>query len=115
VAVHELSIATSLVETAARNAEAAGARSVVSLDLKVGALAGVEPDALSFCFPVAARGTICEGAELRLEVGPGSGTCAACGGKTEVRDLLAPCPACGAWPLAVEGGREMRLESLEVT
>jgi hydrogenase nickel incorporation protein HypA/HybF len=113
--VHELSIATSLVETAVRNAEVAGARTVVSLELKLGALAGVEPEALSFCFPVAARGTICEGAELKLEIVPASGTCAACGALSEVRDLLEPCPACGAWPLAVEGGREMRLESLEVT
>lgn len=113
--MHELSIATSLVETAVRSAEQAGACSVTRLHLRLGALAGVEPESLEFCFPVVAKGTICEGAELRLEIVPARGCCAGCGGRSEVRDLLAPCPACGGWPLSVEGGREMELDSLEVT
>jgi hydrogenase nickel incorporation protein HypA/HybF len=113
--MHELSIAASLVETAVRSAEANGARKVVGLTVRLGALSGVEPEALSFCFPIAARETVCEGAELRLEIVPASGTCGACGSREEVRDLLAPCGSCGEWPLRIEGGREMRLESLEVT
>ncbi len=113
--MHELSIATSLVETAVRSAESNGAARVVSLDVRLGSLSGVEPEALSFCFPIAARETICEGAELRLRIVPASGTCATCGARTDVSDLLAPCPTCGEWPLRVEGGREMQLESLEVT
>jgi len=113
--MHELSIATSLVETAVRNAESNGARRVVGLDVRIGTLSGVEPEALSFCFPIAARETLCEGAELRLRIVPASGTCGKCGTQTDVSDLLAPCPACGDWPLRIEGGREMQLESLEVT
>ena len=113
--MHELSIATSLVETAVRNAESNGAQRVVSLDVRLGSLSGVEPEALSFCFPIVARETLCEGAELRLRIVPASGTCGKCGTRTDVSDLLAPCPNCGEWPLRVEGGREMRLESLEVT
>ena len=46
---------------------------------------------------------------------PESCTCGKCGNETAVSDLLAPCPACGDWPLTVAGGREMQLESLEVT
>jgi len=113
--MHELSIATSLVETASRSAEANGAKRVVGLNVRLGSLCGVEPESLSFCFPIAARETVCEGAELRLEIVPASGTCGKCGKETEVHDLLAPCPACGEWPLSVAGGREMALESLEVT
>ena len=113
--MHELSIATNLVDTAVRSAEEAGANSVIRLHLRLGALAGVEPESLAFCFPVVARGTICEGAELRLEIVPARGVCAKCRKPTEVHDLLAPCPACGQWPLSVEGGREIQLDSLEVT
>jgi len=113
--MHELSIATSLVETAVRSAESNGAQRVVGLDVRLGSLSGVEPEALSFCFPIAARETLCEGAELRLRIVPASGTCGKCGTQTDVSDLLAPCPACGDWPLRIEGGREMQLESLEVT
>ena len=73
--MHELSIATSLVETAVRSAESNGAQRVVGLDVRLGSLSGVEPEALSFCFPIAARETLCEGAELRLRIVPASGTC----------------------------------------
>lgn len=112
--MHELSIATSLVDTATRSAEGAKARAVTRLNVRIGTLAGVEPDALQFCFPVAARGTPCEGADLCIEVVPGRGTCPKCGLESEIHDLLAPCPACGDWPLAVEGGRDLHLDSLEV-
>ena len=113
--MHELSIATSLVETAGRKAEANGAGRVLRVNVRIGSLSGVEPESLSFCFPIAARETVCDGAELHLEIVPASGTCTKCGAETEVHDLLAPCPTCGDWPLRVEGGREMQLESLEVT
>ncbi len=113
--MHELSIATSLVETAVRTARSNGAGRVVRLEVRLGSLCGVEPEALTFCFPIAARETPCEGAELRLRIVPASGTCGRCSARTEVSDLLAPCPSCGEWPLRVEGGREMLLESLEVT
>ncbi len=112
--MHELSIAMSLVETAARQAESQGYHGVRKVSLRLGALAGVEPESLSFCFPLAAKDTICEGAELELTFVPGSGVCGSCGSRSEVTDLLAPCPSCGGWPLAVEGGREMQLESMEV-
>jgi hydrogenase nickel incorporation protein HypA/HybF len=113
--MHELSIATGLVATAARSAAANGAGRVLHVYVRIGSLAGVEPEALSFCFPIAARETVCEGAELHLEMVPASGTCTKCGARSEIRDLLAPCSGCGEWPLAIEGGREMQLESLEVT
>jgi hydrogenase nickel incorporation protein HypA/HybF len=112
--VHELSIAQSLVKLAAEQAAVHGAVRIIALDVVLGALSGLEPDALSFCFPVAARQTPCEGAELRLTVSAARGRCAQCGASAEVRDLLEPCARCGSWPLAVEGGDEMRLRSLEV-
>jgi hydrogenase nickel incorporation protein HypA/HybF len=113
--MHELSIACGLVRTASDEAARHGASHVVSLDVVIGGLCGVEPDALSFCFPAAASGTACEGAELRIEVEPAKGRCAQCATESDVRDLMSPCPHCGAWPLALEGGREMRLRALEVT
>ena len=91
-----------------------GASRVVKVDLVIGALAGIEPDALTFCFPAAAAGTACEGAELSIEIELARGRCSRCAQTSDVRDLMSPCPACGAWPLGIEGGREMRLRSLEV-
>jgi hydrogenase nickel incorporation protein HypA/HybF len=115
VTVHELSIACGLVRTAVGEATRHGAARVLELDLVVGALTGVEPDALAFCFPMAAAGTLCEGAELKIEIEPARGHCTSCDATSEVSSLMSPCPRCGAWPLGLEGGREMKLRSVEVT
>jgi hydrogenase nickel incorporation protein HypA/HybF len=64
---------------------------------------------------MASQGTLCEGAELRIRVVPARGQCVECQAVCEVSDLMAHCPACGAWPLSVDGGREMSLSSLEVS
>jgi hydrogenase nickel incorporation protein HypA/HybF len=113
--VHELSIACELVKSAAAEAERHGAARVVGLDLVLGALTGVEPDALVFAFPVAAAGTRCDGAELRIEIERAKGRCVDCSATSEVDSLMSACPECGAWPIGLEGGREMRLRSVEVT
>jgi hydrogenase nickel incorporation protein HypA/HybF len=112
--MHELSIACSLVKAAVHEAERHGVTRVAKVDVVLGALAGVQMDALLFCFPVVAQGTVCEGARLMVEIEPARGRCDGCGSTSEVRDLMSPCPRCGAWPLGVEGGREMRLRALEV-
>jgi hydrogenase nickel incorporation protein HypA/HybF len=113
--MHELSIACGLVRTATDEAARHGASRVVGIDLVLGALTGVEPDALVFCFPAAAAGTPCDGAELRIEIEPATGRCPRCETTGAVHDLMSPCPRCGAWPLGLEGGRTMKLRSLEVT
>jgi hydrogenase nickel incorporation protein HypA/HybF len=112
--VHELAIAHSLVRAAVEQAGVHGADRVLGLDLVLGALSGVEPDALAFCFPIAARETPCEGAELRMTVVPAMGRCDACGGRSPVARMMDPCPTCGGWPLEVEGGSEMTLHSVEI-
>jgi len=112
--LHELSIACSLVKTAVDEAARHGITHVVKVDVVLGALAGVELDALRFCFPAVAEGTVCEGAVLDIEVEAATGRCPTCGCVSEVRDFMNRCPECGGWPLGVEGGRDMRLRSLEV-
>jgi len=112
--MHELSIACSLVKAAIDEAARHGVARVVKVDVVLGALSGVEMEALTFCFPAVARGTALEGARLEVEIEPARGHCGACGADSEVRDFMSPCPSCGAWPIGIEGGREMRLKALEV-
>lgn len=112
--MHELSIACSLVKAAVDEATRHGVAHVVKLEVVLGALSGVEMDALMFCFPAVAQGTVCEGARLNVEIEPGRGHCEGCGSNCEVLDFMSPCPQCGTWPIGIEGGREMRLRALEV-
>ncbi len=73
--VHELSIASAIVATAARHAD--GNR-VTVVRVRVGRLRQVVPDSLQFCFGMVARESLCEGARLELEVIPAVLRCTAC-------------------------------------
>ena len=77
--MHEMSIAMAVVDQVEQAAaEAGGVTAVTSVRLQVGELAGVVPDALSFCFELACAGTVLEGAELVTESVPGRARCEPC-------------------------------------
>ncbi len=82
--------------------------------LAVGALAGVEVEALRFGFVVAAQGTLAENAVLEIEQPPGQAVCLDCGAVTEVRDREEPCSQCGGYFLRMHGGTDLRVVELEV-
>ena len=75
--MHELSIAMSLVEMAAEEAEQRGAR-VLATHVRLGALSGVVKEALLSAYEMAAEGTPLEGTALVIEEIPVVIHCAVC-------------------------------------
>ena len=112
--MHELSIAQAIVEQAAQVAAREGAQRIVSIAVVVGALSGVDADALSFAFPLAAEGTAAHGATLTIEPVPVRLRCKACGGEAEAEFPFGACQACGAAETEVVAGRELNIKSVEV-
>jgi hydrogenase nickel incorporation protein HypA/HybF len=113
-ALHELSIAHSLVEAAAAAALAAGARRVHEVRVVVGALSGVAPDALLFSYDVAAAGTTLEGSRLTIREVPVTIHCPECDLDSPIEGALQlRCPRCDRPSFDVRSGRELLLESLE--
>lgn len=108
--MHELSIAESVV---AAVLERTGRRSVTTVRLRVGRLSGVVPDALTFCFEVAADGTPLAGAVLQIEEPTGTAHCRTCASDFTLRDMILLCD-CGSADVEVTGGRELQLTSVEV-
>jgi hydrogenase nickel incorporation protein HypA/HybF len=109
--MHELSIADAVV-TIART-HAAG-RTVTRVELKVGHLRQVVPDALEFAFGLVAEGTEVEGAELVMEQVPAGVRCNVCAAESELTQFPALCASCGALDVEVTGGDELLVESLEL-
>ena len=70
--MHELSIAVSLVDAICEELPKLGDVSIRSVRIRVGALSGVVPDALTFAFDVAADGSRVAGARLDIEATAGS-------------------------------------------
>jgi hydrogenase nickel incorporation protein HypA/HybF len=108
--VHELAIAQSIVETIGERC--AGAR-VTRVRLSIGKLSGVVPDAVRFCFDLAAAGTPVAGAVLDIEVPAGWARCRSCGDEHGIDDLIPLCP-CGSADLDVLRGQSLTIRSVEV-
>jgi hydrogenase nickel incorporation protein HypA/HybF len=109
--MHELSIADAVVTIASRHA---AGRRVTRVELRVGHLRQVVPEALSFAFELVAQGTEVEGAELVMEEVPATVRCRDCGAETVLEAFPAHCRACGALDVEVTGGDELLVDSLEL-
>ncbi len=112
--MHELALCMELVRIIEAQTRRRAFRRVRVVRLTVGALAGVEIEALRFGFTVAAQGTPAETALLDIEQPPGQAACVDCGAVVEVRNREDPCPHCGGYFLRVQGGTELRVVELEV-
>ena len=112
--MHELSLAESAIQIIEDAARAQQFTCVRVIWLEVGSLAGVEPEALRFCFDAVARDTVAQGARLEIVDVPGAGTCSDCGSVHPVGNFLDPCPACAGYAVRVTGGTGMRVKELDV-
>ncbi|HZQ33178.1 MAG TPA: hydrogenase maturation nickel metallochaperone HypA [Mycobacterium sp.] len=108
--MHELAISQSVV---AAVCEHAAGRRVRSVRVQVGALCAVVPDAMRFCFDLAAEGTSADGARLELDVEPGSARCRTCRTEFALSDPILLC-ACGSADVEVLSGRDLRILTMEV-
>lgn len=113
--MHELGIAESALELALNHAKSAGATRVERIVLRVGALAGVDIDALQFAFEAILPGSPAEGANLRIETVPAVAFCPACQADfTPDNEFFLACPRCGQPSTDLKQGRELDLVRLEL-
>jgi hydrogenase nickel incorporation protein HypA/HybF len=109
--VHELSLSSAIIATAAKHAQG---RRVTVVSLRLGRLRQVVPQTLEFYFGFVARGTVCEGARLDQEVLEARLRCDACGEDWEIDIPAFRCPSCGGSEVAIVSGNEFEVESIEV-
>ena len=112
--MHELSIATALVQEANKVAIEHQARAVSMVRVALGVLSGVESEALSFAFPLVSEGTLLEGARLELEVTPLRLHCSDCEKESEPAEISFVCPFCASSTVTVQGGREILILTMEL-
>ncbi|MEW2625994.1 hydrogenase maturation nickel metallochaperone HypA [Streptomyces sp. NPDC048106] len=112
--MHELSIATAIVEQAEEIARADGTDRVSAVTVRVGELSGVVPGALDFAFEVARDGTALAGARLVVEPVPALAWCGGCAEEFAVG--MPPffwCPRCDRPSQELRSGRELEITGVE--
>jgi hydrogenase nickel incorporation protein HypA/HybF len=113
--MHEIGIMEETLQLAIAQARASGAVKIHKLKIRVGALSGVEPDALRFAFDVLSRETPAAGASLEIEAVRVVCFCAACQNEFQPDGSLYACPVCCQFSQQVRKGRELELAALEVS
>ena len=108
--MHELAIAESVVDTVTQRLPGA---KVTCVRLEIGALSGVVPDSIRFCFDLATEGTGLEGAALEITEPPARCRCRACGAEFQPDSPVVLCP-CGSADVAVLAGEELKILSVQV-
>ncbi|HEV3422682.1 MAG TPA: hydrogenase maturation nickel metallochaperone HypA [Paraburkholderia sp.] len=108
--MHELSIASSVVEICA---EQAGGARVMRVTLEIGQLSAVMPEAIRFCFDVCAKDTLVEGAELEIIETPGQARCLTCGATLMLAEPFGQCE-CGSVNLELISGQQLKIRQMEV-
>ena len=109
--MHELSVASAVIDTATRHA---AGRRVTVVQLRVGGLRQVVPASLAFYFEHVARGTLCEGARLEQEVVPVRFHCRGCDREWELAEADFRCPTCVSSEIFVVSGDELEVASIDV-
>jgi hydrogenase nickel incorporation protein HypA/HybF len=113
--MHELSIAMSILDLAAEEAERQGNAEVCVIRLRLGPLAGVVKQALVSAFDLAREGTAMAATELAIEDVSLAAHCPTCGVDCEPESVWnLRCPTCGTPTPTIVRGRELEVVALEI-
>ena len=113
--MHELSIALRIVEVIEAELAHETAVSVEKVNLQIGGLAGVVPEALQFSWEFAVENTRLQGSELDIQVVDAVGFCPQCGQDRALTNLqLLHCPVCQSPITQITGGNELEILTIEV-
>jgi hydrogenase nickel incorporation protein HypA/HybF len=114
--MHELGIMQSALAAVLDQARAHQAVRVNRIVLRIGRLAGVDPEALAFAFDVVTRDTPAAGAALEIDHVPARARCVQCAEDFAVDSgWIFTCPRCSRLSGELIQGREMELSRIEMT
>lgn len=113
--MHELSIALGIVDIAEKETKKAKAQKVDSIELIIGTLSGVEPEALEFVWQVAVQETVLAEAEKHIEYIQAQAKCLECETIFQVQNIYDACPKCNSYFKDVFQGNELKIKALVVS
>jgi hydrogenase nickel incorporation protein HypA/HybF len=114
--MHDLSIALSILDMAAEEAERRGGVRVLGIHLKLGPLSGVVKEALLSSYDLARESSATPEAQLIIEEVPVQVYCPQCETTRRIASIQhLCCPECGTATPDVVSGRNLEVVALEIT
>jgi hydrogenase nickel incorporation protein HypA/HybF len=112
--MHEMSIATSVLEAVEAEAERHGGGRVLKIGLRIGEWSGVDPEALRFCFDALVAGRETTAPALEIDFRPRQNRCPSCGTVFALKDFEIQCPECRAEVTEPVSGNELEVAYIEL-
>jgi hydrogenase nickel incorporation protein HypA/HybF len=115
--MHELPVTESILKIVLKHAQMNNVRQVVSIHLQIGKLSDLEDEWIQRYFDYLSKGTVVQGAKLKIERMPIRVQCNACSTSYEadaskLGELV--CPNCKSNEGTVLSGREYYIKDMEV-
>ena len=108
---HEIGIAEDLLKRILEEAQKKRIEKVCKAKVKIGEFYLAHPDQLKYSFEMVSKGTLAEGAKLKVKTTPLKARCSSC-----LKDFDSPalsCPSCGSKSIEITSGQELLVENIE--
>ncbi|HSG15157.1 MAG TPA: hydrogenase maturation nickel metallochaperone HypA [Anaerolineae bacterium] len=115
--MHELPITKSIFQIVLKHAQASSVNKVIAVNLEIGALSDLQTEWVQRYFDHLSRGTLVEGAKLKVNRVPAVFRCNRCQRSFEINSLLEEnlsCRPCHSRDVTLVSGREYRVKNMEV-
>ena len=112
--MHELSIATNIVEIVEEEAKKVNAKEVSEIELEIGSMSGIVAEALEFALDEAVKNTVLENSKRIMINIMVEAICTKCDKLFEVDDYFAVCPKCGSFETDITKGKELKIKKLKI-
>ncbi|MBL4902262.1 hydrogenase maturation nickel metallochaperone HypA [Desulfocapsa sp. AH-315-G09] len=111
--MHEYSIIQSLIATCGRVAREHDVKKIVKIYITVGRMSGVDPHFLETSYRFFREETVCEHAEMVVEIEETEAECQDCRKLFPVKDFRFDCPECGSTKSRVTRGKTLQVTHIE--
>jgi hydrogenase nickel incorporation protein HypA/HybF len=115
--MHELPVTESILKVILKHAEKNHANKVVRIHLRIGEMSDIADEWLQRYFEYISKGTLAEGASIKVERSPVIFRCDTCGEtfQVKIREVKqVVCPKCGGDKAEFVSGREYYIKEIEV-
>lgn len=113
--MHELAVVMSIVNIAEQEAAKENASIIELIELDIGALSGIEIEALEFAWKQGVKHTMLEKALKKINFIEAVATCADCAAEFIIEHYYDNCPVCAGHLLHIKKGKELKVKSLVIS
>lgn len=110
--MHELSVAREIIGIVEGEMTRLRLRKIETVNIRLGALSGIHPEALAFGYEASVVDTRLDGSRLVIEQVPIRGRCRLCTKEFEIEGFVFLCPHCQASDLDMIAGEELEIDYL---